>query len=605
MSILNGPRLNFWGGIRTDVSLPNNSPTIPYDGNDDWPLFDLTTSTLAPGAEPYTDDQLNNMINAPAGNYYTAGGWNHYGQHVVDMQNALISSQGIPGSINTTGDLVGQAVYLLGSVDPVTGQGPVSGPMMVDLDPTSSTTTQIFVGGLQIGGNDNIQLLIRSNTVCSSFDVAGRVLLPAKMDAPGSFHASGTFQLTFPLSSIVSWNQNSSGLRSIIQAPGATGIVLRFVMFEMCPTMTTEQLDADYAAGKYTPNPSIGRVIGTLAPAFADEPLNCQPGRQLVNQSTGNAGYADLDNTGYLSIDMVNVIPKETFRAVRDDITSPIGPNANYGTVTISAGTTTLTTLEPTSRFLFDYYVYGGIVDLPLTADQLQAVRTSALAINAPGKVAGTTLQATESTYRIYADQRNVYLEDYPNGLSITLQVRYLGGAVPSTTEIGLQAIPAADPPTYKEPQYWDFLDYPDSLTVSAGQLSVSFPVTVKPGSAAQAGFVALTCTANGLDSSAYFTNFRKYAQTDFGIPKGTTITWPLMYPNVLRFHYLAFPAMSRYIPLNQPDAIMGAKNPILARTSDAYKGTTLFMPVVRSMSPCQRALLRAYLTGEPWQPPQ
>ncbi|WP_039011718.1 hypothetical protein [Pseudomonas brassicacearum] len=605
MSILNGPRLNFWGGIRTDVSLPNNSPTIPYDGNDDWPLFDLTTSTLAPGAEPYTDDQLNNMINAPAGNYYTAGGWNHYGQHVVDMQNALISSQGIPGSINTTGDLVGQAVYLLGSVDPVTGQGPVSGPMMVDLDPTSSTTTQIFVGGLQIGGNDNIQLLIRNNTVCSSFDVAGRVLLPAKMDAPGSFHASGTFQLTFPLSSIVSWNQNSSGLRSIIQAPGATGIVLRFVMFEMCPTMTTEQLDADYAAGKYTPNPSIGRVIGTLAPAFADEPLNCQPGRQLVNQSTGNAGYADLDNTGYLSIDMVNVIPKETFRAVRDDITSPIGPNANYGTVTISAGTTTLTTLEPTSRFLFDYYVYGGIVDLPLTADQLQAVRTSALAINAPGKVAGTTLQATESTYRIYADQRNVYLEDYPNGLSVTLQVRYLGGAVPSTTEIGLQAIPAADPPTYKEPQYWDFLDYPDSLTVSAGQLSVSFPVTVKPGSAAQAGFVALTCTANGLDSSAYFTNFRKYAQTDFGIPKGTTITWPLMYPNVLRFHYLAFPAMSRYIPLNQPDAIMGAKNPILARTSDAYKGTTLFMPVVRSMSPCQRALLRAYLTGEPWQPPQ
>lgn len=605
MSILNGPRLNFWGGIRTDVSLPNNSPTIPYDGNDKWPLFDLTTSTLAPGAQPYTDDQLNNMINAPTGNYYTAGGWNHYGQHVVDMQNALISSQGVPGSISTTGDLVGQAVYLLGSVDPVTGQGPVSGPMMVDLDPTASTTTQIFVGGLQIGGNDNIQLLIHCNTVCSSFDVAGRVLLPAKMDAPGSFHASGTFQLTFPLSSIVSWNQNSSGLRSIIQAPGATGIVLRFVMFEMCPTMTTEQLDADYAAGKYTPNPSIGRVIGTLAPAFADEPLNCQPGRQLVNQVTENAGYADLGDTGYLSIDMVNVIPKETFRAVRDDITSPIGPNANYGTVTISAGTTTLGTLDPTSRPLVDYYVYGGIVDLPMTFNQQQAVRTSALTISAPGKVAGTTLNATESTYRIYADQRNVYLDDYPDGVSITLQVRYLGGAVPSTTEIDLQAIPAANPPTYKDPQYWDFLDYPKSLTINAGQLAVSVPVTVKSGTAGQAGFVALTCTANGQDSSAYFTNFRKYAQTDFGIPEGTTITWPLMYPNVLRFHYLAFPAMSRYIPLNQPDAIMGAKNPILARTSDAYKGTTLFMPVVRSMSPCQRALLRAYLTGEPWQPPQ
>lgn len=603
MSILNGPRLNFWGGIRTDVSLPNNSPTIPYDGNPNWPIFDLTTSTLAPGAQSFSDDQLNDMINAPNGTYYTAGGWNHYGQHVVDMQNALISSQGVPGSLSTTGDLIGQPVYLLGSVDPVTGQGPVSGPMMVDLDPSSSTTTQIFVGGLQIGGNSDIQLLIRSNTVCSSFDVAGRVLLPQQMDAPGSFHASGTFQLTFPLSSIVSWNQNSAGLRSIIQAPGATGIVLRFVMFEMCPTMTTEQLDADYAAGRYTPNPSIGRVIGTLAPAFANEPLNCQPGRQLVNQSTKNAGYAELGATnGYLSIDMVNVIPKETFRAVRDDITSPIGPNANYGAVTFSAGTTTLATLQPTSPWLADYYVYGGIVDLPMTYAQQQAVRTNALAINAPNTVAGTTLQVTESTYRIYADQRNVYLDDYPDGLSISLQVRYLGGPVPNTTEIGLHAAP---PAAYIQPKYWDFLDFPRSFTVDAGQLSISVPVTLKPGSAAQAGFVALTFTANGLKSSAYFTSFRKYAQTDFGIPAGTTVTWQLMYPNVLRFHYLAFPAMSRYIPLNQPDAIMGAKNPILARTSDAYKGTTLFMPVVRSMSPCQRALLRAYLNGEPWQPPK
>lgn len=602
MSILNGPRLNFWGGIRTDVSLPNNSPTIPYDDNDHWPLFDLTTSTLAPGAQSYTDDQLNNMINAPTGDYYTAGGWNHYGQHVVDMQNALISSQGSPGSINTTGDMVGQPVYLLGSVDPVTGQGPVSGPMMVDLDPTATNTTQIFVGGLQIGGNSDIQLLIRANTVCSSLDVKMRVLEPEEMDAPGSFRLSGTFQLTFPLSSIVSWNENSSGLRSIIQAPGATGIVLRFVMFEMCPTMTTEQLDADYAAGRYTPNPSIGRVIGTLAPAFADEPKNCQPGRQLVNQSTKSTGYADLGDSGILSIDMVNVIPKQTFRAVRDDITSPIGPNADYGLVTISAGTTTLTTLDPASSPLFDYYVYGGIVDLPLSTTQQQAVRTTALAINAPNTVSETTLHAIESTYRVYADQRNVYLEDYPDGLSITLQVRYLGGPVPKATEIDLKASP---PAVYKNPQYWNFLEFPASLTVEPGQLAVSFPVTVKPGTAAQAGFVALTYAINGFKNGGYFTSFRKYAQTDFGIPAGTTITWELMYPNVLRFHYLAFPAMSRYIPLNQPDAVMGAKNPILARTSDAYKGTTLFMPVVRSMSPCQRALLRAYLTGEPWQPPQ
>ncbi|MEW9678115.1 hypothetical protein [Pseudomonas sp. TE50-2] len=603
MSILNGPRLNFWGGIRTDVSLPNNSPTIPFDGNDEWPIFDLTTSTLAPGAESYSDDQLNSMLNAPNGNYYTAGGWNHYGQHLVDLQNAMISSQGSPGSVSTSGDLVGQPVYLLGSLDPATGQPSNSGPMMVDLDPTSTTTTQIFVGGLQIGGNSDTQLLIRCDTVCSSLDVKKRVLLPASMDAPGSFRLSGTFQLTFPLASIVSWNRDSPGLRAIIQAPGATGIVLRFVMFEMCPAMTTAQLDADYAAGRYTPNPSIGRVIGTLAPAFANEPANCQPGRQLVNQSTGGTAYAELAGSGLLSVDMVNLIPKQTFRAVRDDITSPIGPNANYGPVTFTAGTVPLATLDPNSDLLLDYYVYGGLVDLPLDASQQQATKTSVLHVDAPSAVAGTLLHACESVYRVYADQRNVYTEDYPDGLSITLQVRYLGGPVTTLSKIALDTGPSG--PNYGAPENWDFLDVPEVLVVEAGQLAVSLPVKVKPGTDAQAGFVALSYSVNGLAAGSFFTNFRKFASTDFGIATGSTITWQQVYPNVLRFHYLAFPAMSRYVPLNQPDAIMAAKGPILARTADAYKGTTLFMPVVRSMSPSQRALLRAYLTGEPWQPPQ
>lgn len=250
-----------------------------------------------------------------------------------------------------------------------------------------------------------------------------------------------------------------------------------------------------------------------------------------------------------------------------------------------------------------NYYVYGGLVDLPLDPSQQQATKTSVLHVDAPGAVAGTLLHACESVYRVYADQRNVYTEDYPDGLSITLQVRYLGGPVTTLSKIALGTGPSG--PVYGAPENWDFLDVPDTLVVEAGQLAVSLPVKVKPGTDAQAGFVTLSYSVNGLAAGSFFTNFRKFASTDFGIATGSTITWQQVYPNVLRFHYLAFPAMSRYVPLNQPDAIMAAKGPILARTADAYKGTTLFMPVVRSMSPSQRALLRAYLTGEPWQPPQ
>ncbi len=600
MSILNGPRLNFWGGISTDVSVPNNSATVPQNDTTGFKLFDPATSTIAPEAQSYTDEQLNEKINAPSSaapaSGYTQGGWNHYGQHLVEM-DTQISSQGNPGNVQKTGDQVGQPVYLLGSVDPATGQRSSSGPMMVDLDPTSTVTTQIFVGGLQIGDNNDIQLLINCDTVCSSLDVKQRILGPAAMDAPGSFALSGTFQLTFPLDSIVSYNQNSEVLKSIIEAPGATGIVLRFVMFEMCPTLTTAQLNADYAAKRYTPNPSIGRVIGTLAPAFVDEPAICPAGRLLVNQDTKNTGFADLSDNGLLSIDMVNLIPKETFRADRTATTSPIGPNADYGPVSFCAGPTTLTTLPANNEYLENYYLYGGIVDLPLDAGNAQQVKTQPLSLSAPDKKISywpktreTSLLIKESAYRLYTDQRNIYLEDYPDGLTIPLQVRYLGGPVPSATEIAVTIDDTLD-----------CLNYPPSVSVLANQLSVDVDVTLKAGTETLAGFSTLTYTF--ADNSPYFSSFRKYSQTDFGIAKGSTITWDQVYPNVLRYHYLAFPAMSRYVPLNQPNAVMGAKDAILRRISDNYKGTTLYMPVVRSMSPSQRALLSAYLTGTPWQP--
>ncbi len=591
MSILNGPRLNFWGGIRTDVSVPNNSPTIPYN-NTTLDLFDLATSTVAPAAQDFSDDQLNAMINAPSGNYYTAGGWNHYGQHVVDMQGALISSQGTPGNISTQGDLVGQPVFLLGSVDPVTGQSPVSGPMMVDLDPTSGQTTQIYVGGLQIGPSNAPELLIRCDTVCSSQDLARRILVGAK-DAPPSSPISGTFQLTFPLSSVVSYNKNSSILNAIIEAPGATGIVLRFVMFEMCPTMTTDQLNADYASGQNTPNPSIGRVIGTLAPAFAGEPQICQNGRQLVNGGTGAGGYLEIVND-LMSLDMVNLIPKADFRKVRTDITSPIGPNIDFGTLNFSAGATPLATLSCRDPVLEEYYVYGGIVDLALAPASIAALKSQPLTIQGDKTVGNTSLGITESAYRIYSDQRNLYLDDHQGAVSITLQLRYLGQAVTQAAEIAITSGQSGGLP---DPGY---LDFPASLTVPANQGSVTFTASAKPNTAGVAGFETLNYACG---DGSYFTNFRKYAQTDFGIPAGSHITWEQVYTYVLRFHYLAFPAMSRFIPLNQPDAILNAKRAILARTSDTYKNTTLFMPVVRSMSPSQVALLSAYLTDSPWQP--
>ena len=240
-----------------------------------------------------------------------------------------------------------------------------------------------------------------------------------------------------------------------------------------------------------------------------------------------------------------------------------------------------------------------------LSADQQQVVATQPLGISAPLTLAKTKVNAPEQTYRLSADQRNIYLDDHPDGVQITLNVTQLGGPVAQDTVINIKPGPSNDDKDapYLDPKYWDFLVFEPQQTVSKGSASVSFKVTLKPGSEAQAGFATLSFSVAGSDDVAYFINFRKFAQTHFGIDPGSHITWDQVYQHVLRFHYLAFPAMSRYIPLNQEDAVWNARQMILARTSEVYNGTTLYMPVVHSMSPSQRALLKAWINSEPWPP--
>jgi len=159
MGYLNGPRINFWGGGSTNVDTANNE-----DNN----IADLVTATVTAND---TDAQLIDDLRQPSTsngqNYYTVAGWNYYGDHQVAFMNTQVSSSGPPGGVSTSGDLVGMPVYLLGSIDPQSGEGPYGGPVMVDLDPASSQTTRIYVGGLQIGSPQPV-LLVRADTLCHS-----------------------------------------------------------------------------------------------------------------------------------------------------------------------------------------------------------------------------------------------------------------------------------------------------------------------------------------------------------------------------------------------------------------------------------------------------
>ncbi|MEA1675986.1 hypothetical protein [Nitrospirillum sp. BR 11163] len=587
MGILNGPRINFWGGIRTNVCTANNSDTVTV-GSSKLQILDLAASKVNPKYAGDTDEQLINYLRQDPGS------WNYYGDYLVNLVDAQVSSQGPAGGVVEGGDLTGQPVYLLGSVDPVTKQPPVFGAVMVDLDPSGVTSTQIFVGGLQIGASTAPKLLIHHDAVCSSHSVALRI-----PGGPGSGAFSGTFQVTFPKSAVTQYDTSSPVIAAIMNDARATGFVLRFSMFEMAPPLSTAERLQAYEANTNPSNPSSGRVIGTLGPHYQGEPDTCPPGRLLLNKAAPGIaqgyyaeGYAIVDAaSNMLSIDTVNLMMKQAFRANVKDISGPIGPNVDYGPIAVGVGSTKGSLGVTFNARPTDYYKYGGIVDVPLTEQQAQLA--AALPITLTGRNGANSLDVTEESLRIYGDARNIYLDDLPGSQAVySFIVAYLGGPLPVDMTFNLTSSSSG---TIANPNY---LTFPPHVAVQKGQSRLSF--TVGDQGNANFGFECLTIK-NG--SSAYFVNFRKYQKTDFGIPKGATVTWQQAYEYALRFHYIVFPAMSLRLPLNDMGTVVATADQFLARLSPAYRHTTLCMPITRSLSPSQIQLMDCFLSNKPWAP--
>ena len=593
MSYLNGPRINFWGGASTNVDTANNTESIDIAGhNQPVDIVDLISTTVT---SPETDDALIEALRQPASsqgqNYYSQAGWNFYGDHQVAFNKATVSSSGAPGAVSTSGDLVGENVYLLGSVDPNTGEGPYGGPVMVDLDPTSSQTTQIFVGGLQIGAT-NPKLLIRCDTHCHSHFLGLRYdtkTTKPPFITPGSAWANGTFQVGFPMEAIKSWDDSCQILSDIINAPGAIGLVLRFSFFEFMPGMSTEEFQKDLKLNQNSANPSLGRVIGTLGPWFPDEPATIPPGRLLQNQNLGGAsGLAWLDAENQrLTLDLVSALQGEAIRQNAQDNTAPIGPNVDYGNLQIGT-TASSTPLATTPSLPADYYLYGGLYDIDVDAAACQALAAHPLTI---GGSSTNPLQIAESPLRVYSNDRNIYLDDLGGKATLNLNITELGG--PLTSDV-IMALYTGVSGTLPDPR---FLDYPTSVKICAG--ANSFSVDVSDNGRA-AGFLSLHFD-DGTNPQACFINFRKYPAEDFAdVIDNGDVTWDKVYQECLRFYYVLFPAMSKRIPLNDEATIKAVGAELLKRLSDQYRPTTLYMPLTRSMAPGRVKLLEAFVTPKP-----
>lgn len=607
MSILNGPRINFFGGIEVDVSVPNNQGTYPINGNNEA-IFDPKTSTLTDLVyeQNITDDDLIAMLREPFtssdGPYFTNGGWNIYGQHSVITNNVNISSGGSPGSVSITSPFVGFPMYLLGSANPDSGQTGVSSPVMVDLNPLGSLYSQIALGGLVVGDINNPLLHLQGDKIVGNAGLF-RKIINREPDAPGSSMFAGSWQVTFNKSEIIAFGKSenssaNSAIEDFINTPGMTGIVINFSFFEMCPQMTTEELRKSYYSNQNERNPSVGRIVGTIGIAFDGEPAAYPDGRLLLDSVTQVPAYAYVNSSEsapQLSLDMLLALTQKDFRKQRDGYTaSTIDPAINAGSLTLTAQSETIKTFTPNYE---DYYKYGGIIDVPLTTDEAKILESNPLSVSNNGSATdGSDINLKEQAYRIFSSNKDVYVgEKNGDAQNVELAIRYLGKPIPNGITLEVSSV---DLDGLNKEDYLDLSQ--NQIAINAGQTTAEYTLSVKAGVDAVAGWQQVQFA---YQDAKFVINTRKFKYTDFNIPSGSTVTWDDVYKHNLRYHYLNFLGMSTVFPLNLAETIQQYRNSIKDRTSSKYWPTTLYMPIVRSMSPSQVRLLNAFAFNEPWNP--
>ncbi|WP_049722741.1 hypothetical protein [Gilvimarinus polysaccharolyticus] len=581
MSYLNGPRINFYGGISINVDTANNDQ-YTTDGK---PLLDLNDASVCSAQSDddviaYLREEVSNSKGQP---YFVRGGWNYYGDHQVVLQQAKVSSSGAPGAMNQTGGLQHLPVYLLGGLEPGTGKGPYGGAVMVDIDPTSSVTSQIYAGGFQIGGGDTPALLVQGHAVSHSRLLGLRYstsrVQPPYL-TPGSAWASGTFQLAFRKQDIVSFDDSDPVLAAIINDPRSQGLVVRYSLFECFPGNDSASVRADLKANQNNANPSLGRVIGSVGAWYADELASDPLGRLLPNVKLGGAqGLAWLDESAArLSLDLVSALEGDNIRSNGQANTGPIGPNLDYGNLIISAGERQIASVPSNPG---GYYEWGGLYDVALSTEAVALLKAHPIQITSDKN----DLQITESRLRISSDARNLYTDPSDTRKAVTVRVHELGG--PLLTPVVLQ-LSTSSPGTLEDGQ---FLEFPATVQVPAGATEVTIDLEFNAGS----GFSLLEFKA--VCASDYHMAFRRYPEHDYSaLINAGNIAWADVYEHCLRFFYVLFPAMSKRIPLNDEATIQAVAGELLKRIDESYRPTTLYMPLTRALSPGKVALLRAYL---------
>jgi len=582
MSYLNALRLHFAGRFQANVSTVNNDPAH----FDNAAFKSSYQNPQGPGMNP-------------------PNGWfNPQGDAAWRFLGCKVTAAWMSTGAVTSGDPV--LGYIVADTD---GRVPAK---LADLDSEQQLVSEIW--GLQVRIADTAgNTLMRGDFDPAAFaDIWDR----ATGSGEGDMGAGAMYQSV--LTNLQWCDVSASPFLSALRQAARTGLLsIKFNVdgFNMDNT---------------SPDFMTGRIAGTIGPATASEPRHMVVGRQFMATAGPNGNFF----TPLGAINFCSAVVDETASCVYLDLgnalstAAPGGAINPQGDLTLSiydptslpgdpAGTTVAIGVIPASGaggYVQNpnwYANTAGVVALPLSPAQLQAVASSPLLISGN---AGVLISEWSSSAFVRAD-RFVYRMSPDETVQIPVYAMQFGKPL-AGVGVNFQLDPSQLQPTPNKPPYVapgpavavpdDALAFnPTAVTDSNGRAVLTLN-TSDPGTPRFFN----NGTDYGIDGQVYgirpaFSDAQTYTgpvnQWNFisillwsGFTPANPVTWTDIQPIFQQYANL-YPVMSRFLDLGNYDAVV--KNTrLLLLAFGLNPSDPNSMPVTRDLSPAKRNAILAWL---------
>ena len=451
MSILSLPRLYFTGEIFWNPDTANNS-------SDNY--NESSNQVKTPLPEGVTYDQYKRYMMTYQ-NGQLPSSWNYFGDHAcnfVDYDDTLAKKTKIVGGtlpdgrdVMTGDPIIGKGVQILGNS--FNAQTTLPPCRLVDVDPYSSWSSQIFFNSLAIG-DDETGITGPRHQRMYSYWIGSRSFAPLQI--AGTF--SVVWQTAIPFDKLTIKNQENSALLAALvagmQQPNAQGLMIRFSTYRTLYFQNTlrnnhpyrpynnQELSELYLQGKYVANPAYSLLTGSIGIWNQGEPATAPAGRYLVasgsikpqnnDQSISlKPAIAQLNAKGKtLSLDFLDTFPEIDQAAHK----------ADFGRFKVQVINPDQTVTDIATLYYKDYNKQAyenraGIIDIDLKDESLiEKIENGRLALSV-GQGLQWVRALEEQPYTAISDRRGVYLEE-DETKSCLIQVQYKGKSAPVGTKL-------------------------------------------------------------------------------------------------------------------------------------------------------------------------